>query len=158
MNAFDRQIRFRVEGIDCASCAEKIDKTVRRLPHISDVSVSVVAGAMTIRHGETVDLDTIARRLGSLGNRTTPSAAKDTTASRAHGPDHAQHLAEHRDLARPERSVPRYDSDPLHGLVARDSRGDGRNRPCNRKRHALARLAGSPIATAGTACVRNPET
>jgi len=31
--------RFRVEGMDCASCASKVDTAVRRMPGIEDVSV-----------------------------------------------------------------------------------------------------------------------
>ena len=37
------QTRFRVEGMDCAGCATKIDTAVRRLPGIADVTVSVTA-------------------------------------------------------------------------------------------------------------------
>ena len=40
--------RFRVEGMDCASCAAKIDTAVRRFAGVSDVSVSVTAGSMAI--------------------------------------------------------------------------------------------------------------
>ena len=38
------QTRYRVEGMDCASCASKIDTAVRRMPGVTDVSVSVTAG------------------------------------------------------------------------------------------------------------------
>ncbi|RCW77719.1 heavy-metal-associated domain-containing protein [Phyllobacterium bourgognense] len=50
MMAASTKARFRVEGMDCASCACKIDTAVRRLPGIADVSVSVSAGTMTINH------------------------------------------------------------------------------------------------------------
>lgn len=36
--------RFRVAGMDCASCATKIDRAVRTIDGVEDVSVSVVAG------------------------------------------------------------------------------------------------------------------
>lgn len=72
MSAMERQTRFRVEGMDCASCAAKIDTAVRRLPDVSDVKVSVVAGTMTVTHGEKTDPDTVAKKVGSLGYRTTP--------------------------------------------------------------------------------------
>ena len=70
MSATDRLTRFRVEGMDCASCAGKIDRAVRRLPEISDVRVSVVAGTMTVAHGEGTDLADVARKVDSLGYRT----------------------------------------------------------------------------------------
>ena len=47
MTAAARRTRFRVEGMDCASCAAKIDKAVRRIPDVTDVNVSVVAGTMS---------------------------------------------------------------------------------------------------------------
>ncbi|WP_429939716.1 heavy-metal-associated domain-containing protein, partial [Brucella melitensis] len=41
------QISFRVDGMDCASCAAKIDTAVRRVKGVEDVSVSVTAGTVT---------------------------------------------------------------------------------------------------------------
>ncbi|WP_249693781.1 heavy metal translocating P-type ATPase [Stappia sp. WLB 29] len=70
MSASQRLTRFRVDGMDCASCAAKIDRAVRRLPEISDVRVSVVAGTMTVAHGEGTDLADVARKVDSLGYRT----------------------------------------------------------------------------------------
>ena len=44
------QTRYRVEGMDCAACAAKIDIAVRRLPGIEHVAVSATPGSMTVRH------------------------------------------------------------------------------------------------------------
>src|SRR4051812_15518375 len=44
------QTRYRVKGMDCGSCAAKIDAAARRLPGVEDVSVSATAGTMTVRH------------------------------------------------------------------------------------------------------------
>lgn len=97
MSVLDRQARFRVEGMDCASCAAKIDTAVRRLPDVNEVSVSVVAGTMTVQHGDATDLAALARKVTSLGYKTTPLAANDgghaNTAKRdplegMHGHDH----------------------------------------------------------------------
>ncbi|MFA6031334.1 MAG: cation transporter [Myxococcota bacterium] len=41
MAASAAQTRYRVEGMDCAACATKIDTAVRRIPGVEDVSVSV---------------------------------------------------------------------------------------------------------------------
>ncbi|MGO4831554.1 cation transporter, partial [Rhizobiaceae sp. 2RAB30] len=41
-----QKTRFRVDGMDCASCAAKIDKATRRTSGVSEVSVSVTAGTM----------------------------------------------------------------------------------------------------------------
>ena len=42
--------RYRVAGMDCASCAAKVEAAIMRLPTVIDVSVSVTAGTMTVRH------------------------------------------------------------------------------------------------------------
>src|SRR3954466_11635984 len=54
-----KQARFRVDGMDCAGCASKIDTAVRRMPGIGDVAVSVTAGTMTVHHAATTDLAAI---------------------------------------------------------------------------------------------------
>lgn len=81
------QTRYRVEGMDCASCAAKIDTAVRRMPGVEDVSVSVTAGTMTLSHDGTSDLDAIAKKMKGLGYPVSPLAAA-SSAPRAHH-DHA---------------------------------------------------------------------
>ena len=76
MSVTDRLTRFRVDGMDCASCADKIDRAVRRLPGIADVRVSVVAGTLTVTHGEEADLAGLARKVDSLGYRAVPLDAR----------------------------------------------------------------------------------
>jgi Cd2+/Zn2+-exporting ATPase len=61
------QTRYRVEGMDCAGCAAKIDTAVRRMPGVEDVSVSVSAGTMTVRHNGESDLSAIAKKVTGLG-------------------------------------------------------------------------------------------
>ncbi len=70
------QIRFRIDGMDCASCATKIDTAVRRVRGIEDVSVFVTAGTMTVSHDGTGDLDKIASKVRSLGYGVEPMAPK----------------------------------------------------------------------------------
>jgi Cd2+/Zn2+-exporting ATPase len=85
-----KETRFRVEGMDCASCASKIDTAVRRMPGVSDVSVSVTAGTMRVQHDPASDLEAIRRKVSGLGYVVTPGAALagDKPASEhAHGPD-----------------------------------------------------------------------
>ncbi|NHT74581.1 cadmium-translocating P-type ATPase [Rhizobiaceae bacterium CRRU44] len=68
-----RQTRFDVSGMDCASCASKIDTAVRRLPGVADVAVSVTTQAMTVHHDETTDLPALARKVSGLGYKTVPA-------------------------------------------------------------------------------------
>ncbi|WP_430253916.1 heavy metal translocating P-type ATPase [Neorhizobium sp. DAR64872/K0K18] len=61
------QARYKVGGMDCASCATKIDTAVRRMPGVEDVSVSVAAGTMTVSHNDSVDLSAVEKRVSGLG-------------------------------------------------------------------------------------------
>lgn len=74
------QTRYRVEGMDCASCASKIDTAVRRMPGVKDVSVSVTAGTMTVNHDEVSDLTAIARKVTGLGYSVSQLAGKTAAA------------------------------------------------------------------------------
>lgn len=96
------QTRFRVDGMDCSSCASKIDTAVRRMPGITDVSVSITAGTMTVKHDETSDLDAIPKKLSGLGYNATPlllrSKAGAAQPVHVHGADCSQehqHVVSH---------------------------------------------------------------
>jgi Zn2+/Cd2+-exporting ATPase len=67
------QTRYRVEGMDCAACAAKIDTAVRRLPGIEDVAVSATVGSMTVRHNGQSDLAELERAVTSLGYAIAPA-------------------------------------------------------------------------------------
>ncbi|GGF70435.1 ATPase [Azorhizobium oxalatiphilum] len=96
------QSRFRVEDMDCASCAAKIDTAVRRMPGVTDVTISVTTGTMTVQHAGAAGLDsTIAARVTQLGYRTRPETARTAAPATAggasccghdhHGHDHHAH-------------------------------------------------------------------
>ncbi len=77
MASTTQQDRYRVEGMDCAACATKIDTAVRRLPGVEDVSVSVAAGTMTVRYdGDTSLSAEIERRVRGLGYKLTPTQTR----------------------------------------------------------------------------------
>ncbi|MHB2166469.1 heavy metal translocating P-type ATPase [Alsobacter sp. R-9] len=83
------QTRYRVAGMDCGGCAAKVEGAVRRVPGVADVSVSVTAGTMTVRHAAETDLAAMEKRIAGLGYGVTRTAeAKVAPAS--HAPqDHA---------------------------------------------------------------------
>ena len=84
--------RFRVDGMDCASCAAKIDAAARRVPGIADVEVFATAGTMSVKHDADADLEALARKVKSLGYSATPIAAGTTTARTDHSKhDHHDH-------------------------------------------------------------------
>lgn len=95
------QTRYRVEGMDCAGCAAKIDTAVRRLPGIEEVSVSATAGTMTVRHNGQSDLTQLERAVTGLGYGIAPAdrpagSGHQGDAKHAHaGHDHEPELHGH---------------------------------------------------------------
>ena len=59
--------RQRVTGMDCASCAAKVEAAVRRLPDVTQVQVSVATETLAVRHGPGSDATAIAATVGRLG-------------------------------------------------------------------------------------------
>lgn len=92
MTQITTQSRYRVEGMDCAGCATKIDTAVRRMPGVTDVAVSVTAGTMTVSHDNTSDLAAVERRVNCLGYAVTAlgSKATETAFHAAGGHDHGE--------------------------------------------------------------------
>ncbi|SDR13640.1 Cd2+/Zn2+-exporting ATPase [Rhizobiales bacterium GAS113] len=90
------QSHYRVDGMDCPSCATKIATAARRVPGIADASVSVTAGTMTVRHGVDSDLAPLERKVEGLGYKVArlrpgpaPTPAAATCSHRHdHGQDH----------------------------------------------------------------------
>ena len=96
------QAKYRVGGMDCASCASKIDTAVRRLPGVEDVSVSVTAGTMTVSHDGSSDLGAIEKRVTGLGYSVVPmplgkQSAPAPSTHAHHDHDHAGHDHSHHD-------------------------------------------------------------
>ena len=85
------QTRYRVEGMDCASCATKIDTAVRRMPGVADVAVSVTAGTMLVQHDASSDLAAIQKKVTGLGYSLAPMPAKVPVARTGGVADHAAH-------------------------------------------------------------------
>ncbi|SMC77720.1 Cd2+/Zn2+-exporting ATPase [Fulvimarina manganoxydans] len=133
------QTRFRVSGMDCASCAAKIDTAVRRLPGVEDVGVSVAAGTMTVTHGEDLTGEAIARQVRNLGygaaaaDSDSGKRSEGTTCAHSHAHEHSEHNHEH------------HHGDELHSH-AHESAGD---QPWWRTQKALLSFAcGTALAVA----------
>jgi len=83
--------RYRVEGMDCAGCAAKVDAAVRRLPGVEDVSVSATAGTMMVRHNGQSDLGQLERAVTGLGYGIAPADRPTGVQSHDAQDDHAGH-------------------------------------------------------------------
>lgn len=93
--------RLRVEGMDCASCATKIENAVQRLPGISDVTVSVTGGSVTVTYDSRgVAEETIRNQISNLGYRVIRSEPAQNHSQRngkgalEHGEGHS-HIHDH---------------------------------------------------------------
>ncbi|PDT48710.1 MULTISPECIES: heavy metal translocating P-type ATPase [Sinorhizobium] len=102
MTGLVRESRYRVEGMDCASCAAKIDTAVRRVVGVGDVSVSVTAATMTVRHADRGDVGpAILRKVAGLGYGLSPltgEASPELSSAGEHaccGHAHAAGSADH---------------------------------------------------------------
>lgn len=65
-------IRMRVEGMDCASCAVKIENALRRIPGVAEVKVSVSGGTVTVRN-DRLNAEAIKTQIVRLGYTVTGS-------------------------------------------------------------------------------------
>jgi Cd2+/Zn2+-exporting ATPase len=88
MSSKEQRTRYRVSGMDCASCAAKIDTALRRTPGVADVNVSVPAGTVTVDHADTVAPAALAKRISTLGYKVTGQGAVGTSGARQHGREH----------------------------------------------------------------------
>src|SRR6266852_4136986 len=79
------QSRFRVGGMDCASCAAKVDAAARRVPGIGDVTVSVTTGSMTVHHAPDTDLALLQKRVAGLGYTVAPASSGTMNATTRDG-------------------------------------------------------------------------
>ncbi|MGV2980803.1 heavy metal translocating P-type ATPase [Camelimonas sp. ID_303_24] len=99
MNAPAITQRYRVEGMDCAACALKIETAVQRLPGVTGVAVNVTLRRLTIQAAPqpgAADVTALLKRLGYAARPELAGAAADAMA-RAHAPccDGGDHAHDH---------------------------------------------------------------
>ena len=82
--------RYRVEGMDCPSCAAKIETAARRVDGVLDVSVSVANGSMVVDHTPKAELPDLVRKVSGLGYGVTEAPLAGAPAAPT-GHNHADH-------------------------------------------------------------------
>ncbi len=92
-----RKSRFKIEGMDCASCAAKIDTAVRRLVGVREASVSVSGGTLAVTHEASLEVAAIRDRVIALGYRAEEIGAGKMGADAASDapPAHGAHRHDH---------------------------------------------------------------
>lgn len=87
-----QRTRYRVTGMDCGSCATKIETALRRVPGVHEVGVSVPSGTVTVIHAPSLFSDAIVQPLSALGfgvsNAEVKPAERDHDTASGHGHDH----------------------------------------------------------------------
>jgi len=86
MNAPAATRRYRVDGMDCAACALKIETAVQRLPGVTGVAVNVALQRLTIEAEAQPAAAEVAALLKRLGYAARPEPAGAATTARARAP------------------------------------------------------------------------
>ncbi|MFT0891849.1 heavy metal translocating P-type ATPase [Pseudochelatococcus sp. G4_1912] len=86
-DAHSPAVRYRIGGMDCAACAAKIEKAVARLPGVTQVGVSALAGTMVVHGGEATR---ISAQVTALGYTVDDEAQASSHQEHSHH-DHADH-------------------------------------------------------------------
>lgn len=73
----NRPVRYRVTGMDCSSCAVKIEGAARRVAGVQDVRVSIASQEMTVRLDNKATLPELEREVAGLGYRLARLDAED---------------------------------------------------------------------------------
>lgn len=88
--------RLKVDGMDCASCAIKIETALKRLPGVGEVNVSVTGGTVTVTEADTPpslpDMQAAIRRLGF---QVIEGGGHEAPGDHAHDHDHHDHDHDH---------------------------------------------------------------
>ena len=89
---------FHIGGMDCVSCAQKIEAAVRRVPGVEDVAISVMNSSMTVEHASSARLEPeITKQVTRLGYSIQPRATHEEqqdSGQRPHeGHSHATHTS-----------------------------------------------------------------
>lgn len=81
-----------VNGMNCASCVAHVDKAIRALPGVADVSVNLARGRANVTYDAgRVDLQSIAAAATSAGYPSAPISEHQSHASQAHDESHLSH-------------------------------------------------------------------
>jgi Zn2+/Cd2+-exporting ATPase len=66
VNIAQLSLRYRVEGMDCASCARKVETALTRVPGISDIAVNTTTETLRLKaaDGASEHVEEVVRGLG----------------------------------------------------------------------------------------------
>lgn len=65
------KLKFKIEGLDCANCANELEESIRKLEEIISVSISFMTERMVIETN-TDDKDNLIKKIESLIKKLEP--------------------------------------------------------------------------------------
>ncbi len=75
-------LKLKIEGMDCAACALKIENAMKRLPGVSDINVSYTAGTLALNlDGDRTSPQSVEQKVRALGYH--PAGSSSATAAPA---------------------------------------------------------------------------
>jgi Cd2+/Zn2+-exporting ATPase len=83
-NVAPQKIRYRVQGMDCASCARKIETALARVPGVSDIAISTTTETLRLRAAEAGTGEQVEKVVRDLGYGITP-VSEETRHHHDHG-------------------------------------------------------------------------
>ena len=66
------RLRYRVEGMDCGSCARKIETALTRVPGVSDIAISTTTETLRLRADGSGTGEQVEKVVRDLGYGITP--------------------------------------------------------------------------------------
>jgi len=72
VNVAPQKIRYRVQGMDCASCARKIETALTRVPGVSDIAISTTTETLRLRADGSGTGEQVEKVVRDLGYGITP--------------------------------------------------------------------------------------
>ena len=117
----DQTLEFTVTGMDCGSCAGKVQRAVERLPGVTEAEVALMSERLRLRVAPggvaPAEVETAIRAIGfgAVARPLAKGAEKDCCG--AHGHDHRHDAAQHHGHTRPTPPAP--SADPAWHQTAR---------------------------------------
>ena len=64
--------KFKLQDLDCANCAAKMEEAIKKIPGVNDASVSFMTQKMTVETADDVAFDDIMKQVVSVCAKVEP--------------------------------------------------------------------------------------
>ena len=64
--------KFKLEDLDCANCAAKMEEAIKKIPGVNDASVSFMTQKMTVETADDATFDDIMKQVVSVCAKVEP--------------------------------------------------------------------------------------